>query len=550
MSKLIIPIIIAIVVTAGIGGYFIFNKSALPNLPKILPFSQNSQGKCGDGVCDSVEKDKNACPKDCGQNSQSKQEGQQNQQTTQQPATTNQQPSTNQSKSQEQISQDSPFGMHPANTKSSNQYAEAVDMGVKWHRPPMYMFWSLVQKDLNSDKFDFQFYDEYYGAVPDEINILGNIAPDNPKRSKGYLLDSSYFPINEDKYLKFVKAGVERYDGDGNNDMPNLKNPILYWQVGNEPNNKAQLKDFAKLQKITYGAIKEVCSECKVIIGGAAQPIDIFGIKTLGFVSKAEDYFFDFGESYEPYLQELNGSGFDIFDFHWYGGAKGDYALIKPVYLELKKILKKYGFSNVSVWITEMGAYSGAPSDKSPKGEKIFSYQNETEQAGDYLKRFIYPLFLGIKKIFPAFGLIEGFKGNDGYFDHTGFIYDGKGSNDLGYDVKKLSYYTYKKMVEILEGSDWNNIQTIQEKDGVYIYKFTKNSKPIWAAWNDNSAEKQITIANISSSQIKITEAVPKYESGKDVKDYSTAFNTETKSVNASKITITLKDKPVFVEER
>lgn len=29
-----------------------------------------------------------------------------------------------------------------------------------------------------------------------------------------------------------------------------------------------------------------------------------------------------------------------------------------------------------------------------------------------------------------------------------------------------------KTMVEVLEGSDWDNIETIQEKDGVYIYKF------------------------------------------------------------------------------
>ncbi|MEK7850018.1 MAG: hypothetical protein AAB213_04315 [Candidatus Omnitrophota bacterium] len=84
----------------------------------------------------------------------------------------------------------------------------------------------------------------------------------------------------------------------------------------------------------------------------------------------------------------------------------------------------------------------------------------------------------------------------------------------------------------------------------MYIYKFTKNGKPIYVAWNDNSAEKTITISGITSNQFKIIEAVPKYESGKDVTDYSVAFNTETKSVSGGKITITLKDKPVFVGEK
>ena len=103
--------------------------------------------------------------------------------------------------------------------------------------------------------------------------------------------------------------------------------------------------------------------------------------------------------------------------------------------------------------------------------------------------------------------------------------------------------------MEILEGSDWNNIQTIQEKDGVYVYKFIKNGKSIWVAWNDNAGEKQITISGINSSSIKITEAVPNYSSGKDVTNYSAAFKTEVKQITNGKLTITLDEAPVFVEE-
>ena len=67
---------------------------------------------------------------------------------------------------------------------------------------------------------------------------------------------------------------------------------------------------------------------------------------------------------------------------------------------------------------------------------------------------------------------------------------------------------------------------------------------------NDNKKQKEITISGINLNQVKITEAAPKYESGKDVKDYETAFNTETKSVSNGKITITLSDVSVFVEEK
>ena len=60
---------------------------------------------------------------------------------------------------------------------------------------------------------------------------------------------------------------------------------------------------------------------------------------------------------------------------------------------------------------------------------------------------------------------------------------------------------------------------------------------------------KQITISNINSSSVKITESVRNYSSGKNVRDYSTAFSTKTINVESGKVTITIKDAPVFVEE-
>lgn len=531
MNKLIIPIIVIIIIAFGIGAFVVLQKPALPESQKRnLPQTQVNKF-CGDGICDSIETIL-SCQKDCKDFDEQR----------------NQPIKEKIEELEEDNYINSPFGMHPAHINlQDSAYKEAKDIGVKWHRPSMYMVWFAVQKDLNSQSYDFSVFDKYYGNILSEINILANITSRLRQESE-YTLAKSFLPNDGQKYLDFVKVVVERYDGDGKSDMPNLKNPVLYWQVDNEPNTRGMIKDFAKLQKITYGAIKEACPQCKVLVGGAAQPIspDKKGL----FVMDEQEFFDRFGEEYEPILKELNGYGFDIFDFHWYGEADDDYRKLGLVYEQMKILLKKYGFGNVPIWITEMGAYSGGPSNKTLSGEKMFSYQTETQQAADYLKRFVYSLSLGIEKIFPAFGLMEGLKGDDSYFDHTGFIYEGKGSNDLGYGIKKLSYYTYKKMTETLEGSDWDNIQTIQGSDDVYIYKFKKGSKNIWVAWNDNSASKTITISGISSSQVKITEAVPKYETGKEVVDYSTAFNTETKTTSGGKITITLGDKPVFVEEK
>ncbi|MBI3754620.1 MAG: hypothetical protein HY265_00450, partial [Deltaproteobacteria bacterium] len=66
MNKFIIPIIVAVILAAGIGAFFVFQKPAFPEPQKqILPQTQTNK-LCGDGVCDSAEKaNPNLCPKDC-----------------------------------------------------------------------------------------------------------------------------------------------------------------------------------------------------------------------------------------------------------------------------------------------------------------------------------------------------------------------------------------------------------------------------------------------------------------------------------------------------
>lgn len=440
---------------------------------------------------------------------------------------------------------ESPFGFHPAGVNkpgySNNGFNHASDVGIKWAREGIYAFWFLIQPDLNKQDYNFSLHDEQWRNIPKGMNILANIAPQG-LIDEGYALPGSYMPVDAQKYIAFVKAVVERYDGDGSNDMPGLQNPIKYWQVGNEP-SVYRAKDFAELQKITYTAIKEACPGCVVLIGGVAgmPPVD--------------KYISDFNIHYKPILDALAGKYVDVMDFHWYGNATGDYKGARDAYNYIRSVMNSDGFPNIPIWITEMGSYSGDPKEV-PQNPTDWLPQTERQQALDYLKRFIYPLSFGVKKIFPAFGLMEGFKYDSGYFDFTGLIYDGWGAGDLGLGVKKLSYYTYKKMTEILEGSDWNNIQTIQESGDFYIYRFTKSGKPIYVAWwdyfNDTTytpgKTKQATITNIQGNSVLITEVVPMFSSGKDVTDYSTAFNKETKPVTTGQVTITLGDSPVFVE--
>ncbi len=82
-----------------------------------------------------------------------------------------------------------------------------------------------------------------------------------------------------------------------------------------------------------------------------------------------------------------------------------------------------------------------------------------------------------------------------------------------------------------------------------YIYKFIKNGKSIWVAWNDNVSEKKIVIPAIDSDYVIITDAVPVYSSGKEVTDYSNDFNVKIQPVSGAILNLLLDKIPVFIEE-
>ena len=200
-----------------------------------------------------------------------------------------------------------------------------------------------------------------------------------------YVLPSSRFkPHDMQAYKEFVKALVERYDGDGFNDMPGLKKPIKYWEILNEP--EAQSKDYKcffqgsgeeyfELVKATYEAVKEADPEAKVVLGGAA---------TLDKKSV---------EWWEEFYSLGGGNYFDIAGVHSYADEKDDFNVDN-----LKKLLEKYKISK-PIWVTEVG----------PKGE--MGREDEIMFAKAAIRAFANGaevLFFEYKPIAPVMACIIG----------------------------------------------------------------------------------------------------------------------------------------------
>jgi len=402
------------------------------------------------------------------------------------------------------------------------------DIGVHWDRGSGRSggaIWGALEKNVDGYRSVF---DKYVKTATDNnVNLLITISPAYSE-SEG----EAYLPSDLNAYAKFVEKLVSDY--------PLVK----YWQIHNEVNGGIFWKDtpqnYAKLVRATSDAIRKNCPDCKIVLGSSIN------VDASGKLQSITQYF-------EPVLQELNKNGkkyFDIFDYHFFAPAEytpdSYYLALSKGIEETKNLLGKYGYGDADIWTTETMLFTtdGMKKNEIQKLPESYRSINENQQARAVIKTYISGLANGVKKIFWN-KLTEG-SWFDFMFNRAGLI---RNPSFSGSDAKKLSYYTYKKMVEILEGSDWKNIQKIQESDGVYVYKFIKNNKSIWVAWNDNPDRKQITISGIASAQIKLTEAVPKYETGSQVTDYNTAFNTSTKSVTGGKVAIALGDRPVFVEE-
>ncbi|MFH2106018.1 MAG: hypothetical protein ABII22_02060 [Candidatus Micrarchaeota archaeon] len=178
-------------------------------------------------------------------------------------------------------------------------------IGASWVRPhPGPFVWGFVQP-TEAEKYDFSRTDEYaIAAQKNNVTILATIWPFADWDQKKYSKDCSvgkedeFYPSGTNKgipamrckpysmadYTKFLTKLVERYDGDGINDMPGLKYPIKYWEIINEPELesstlnffKGDQQDYLDVVKASYGAIKETCEDCKIVQGGAAGTTTTF----------------------------------------------------------------------------------------------------------------------------------------------------------------------------------------------------------------------------------------------------------------------------------
>lgn len=241
---------------------------------------------------------------------------------------------------------------------------------------------------------------------------------------------------------------------------------------------------------------------------------------------------------------------FDAFDLHLFGTRNEDH---------FADCADKINFVRqqtplLPIWMTETSTYTDTPQREDGSS---WPYQSELDQAVEVVKRYVHLGYLNLEKILWGF-LKEGPDGAaDGFFWYTGLIYDGQGQYDRGNDVKKLSYFTYKLMVEKLGDADWDNITSVSSGDNVYQYLFMKDGAPAYVVWydwfNDTVVPKQVTldVSHIRTGLVRITKAIPSFETGEeaDTVPFEEAFESYRLPITNGTVVIYLDREPVFIEE-
>jgi hypothetical protein len=148
-------------------------------------------------------------------------------------------------------------------------------------------------------------------------------------------------PQDWSAYQNWVQNVVERYDGDGIQDMPGLKYPVKYWEAMNEPDLEGSetldffvgnAADYRDLLARTYSAVKAADPSANVLIAGAAN-VDPQNL----------DFYRDVFRSEEA------RNSFDIANVHCISSGDVPSLNVGPY----KEMLAEFGLDSKPLWVTE-----------------------------------------------------------------------------------------------------------------------------------------------------------------------------------------------------
>ena len=370
-------------------------------------------------------------------------------------------------------------------------FSGARNAGGAFDRPNFELFqWGLIEPEPGV--FIFQQTDQYVQqAQANGLHILANIQPFAKWDQETCHLDlpvlnspvppefqtSKGKPCNMDAYRNFITRLVERYDGDGFEDMPGLTFPIKHWELMNEPSFQDMYfqgtpAEYVEVLKITSQAVKEADPEALIVQGGMA-----------GMMKICTDF-------YQGVFDAGGAAYMDIMNMHSIG--HGEHLNI-PAF---KQFLAENDITDKPIWVTEV---------QYQQSQQTQGYSNE--DFADVLSRsYIFALAHGVDKLFYVNIQMPPFYDQNFPFGEESAIFTDKGN-------ESALFRAHVTIANLLGGlRDDDTVEIFKEKVGNWFieegqYKFSTGGKTIYALFGSGPLPAEIS-GDITVIDINGTETV------------------------------------------
>jgi hypothetical protein len=294
--------------------------------------------------------------------------------------------------------------------------------------------------------------------------------PDYARSSNGY--------FDEKKYLDFLNRVVERYDGDGVDDMPGLQRPIKHWEIGNEVTMRTEFtgtpEDYGHVLQISYRAIKANCPDCQVLIAGwmtYANSLPAFQ-RSLNYLDKV--------------LSHGGAESFDILSFHSY---TSDCPFLTRAHVKgFSDLLARYG-RKAPMWMTESDTML-----RSKRGDGTVIEHSLRQQSEDLIKRAVIAFDAGVQVYFWH-GFDDAIAGGPGF----GFFDENQKPKPIFYNLRLL-----RERV-----GDRTNVERVElGEESLYFFKFSTQAHSSFVLWSE-SGDKTLDLAKyLKSPSVRLTWAI------------------------------------------
>ena len=285
-------------------------------------------------------------------------------------------------------------------------------------------------------------------------------------------------PADTTAWKLWVTSMVERYDGDGRDDMPGLATPVHAWHVEQEWHIwwSGTVDDYLAHLAMTYRTIRQVDLTAQVILIGLASPL----VSTAAACQQSGydvDSCATFSTGVDEITRLVREGLYDVVDLHSYE----TWAIIAAKVEWVRTVAPN---PDVPIWSLEAGGPSGFDGSSYTDADNAAAIVQQFAQAlGNGMARYTWALFP------PAPGSTWD------YAPWTDMPLSAWHSYPDSLTLKP-AYYTYRVMVRMLSGfSSPENLSTggVTDTLGAFMYRFQVGDSTVYVVWNSDSTERDVS---------------------------------------------------------